>query len=81
MCTDWNYINVRDFTYLNDMWSSISKLTDDKIAVKIHELGEQLKKELELPIASFPLSADQSKFFKTVYHNPVRISKEVIDPE
>ena len=82
MCTDWDYINVRDFEYLNDLWKNTYEgLTVTQLETQIHITGTQLIKNLELPIAREPLNAEQSLFFKTVYLNPARISKAFIDIE
>ena len=82
MCTDWDYINVRDFTYLNNMWENEKDKGSD-LLFHIQKLGNDLINELEIPIDANPLLPDQSKFFKTVYKNPSRNSTEqfVIDPE
>ena len=82
MCTEWDYVQVRDFEYLNDLWkTSFAAIEDIK-----HETGTygiKLINELEIPIAETPLGAQQSKFFKEVYQNPSRNPKQqfVIDPE
>ena len=83
MCSDWDYVNVRDFEYLNSMWNeTYSKITEEMLPYEIMGLGETLKHELGIPIATDPLDEDQSKFFKTVYQNPSRSSKQqFIDPE
>ena len=84
MCTDWNYVQVRDFKYLNSLWDNeYSKITEDMLRYEIMGLGETLIHELDLPIGVTPLDAGQSKFFKTVYQNPSRNPAEqfVIDPE
>lgn len=82
MCTDWDYIHVRDFEYLNNLWDTeVSQLTDDDMVMKIYKLGKMIKNELDIPIALWSLNAEQSKFFKSVYQNPARISKAVIDLE
>ena len=84
MCSDWDYVNVRDFEYLNSMWNeTYIKITEEMLPYEIMGLGETLKHELGIPIATDPLDQDQSKFFKTVYQNPSRNSNEqfVIDPE
>ena len=84
MCTDWDYVNVRDFEYLNDIWKkNYSEIAEDKLAYEIMGLGETLKHELGVPIATDPLDAEQSKFFKLVYQNPSRNPQQqfVIDPE
>ena len=82
MCTDWDYVNVRDFQYLNNLWfTEYEKLSLTQVENQVHIIGTQLIKELNLPIAIEPLNSKQSKFFKTIYRNPDRISRAVIDPE
>ena len=82
MCTDWDYVNVRDFQYLNNLWESDYKnMTDTQVQMQIHLTGVEIIKNLDLPISREQLNSDQSKFFKSVYQNPARISKAVIDPE
>jgi len=71
MCTDWDFVNVRDFTWLNNYWENKDIADIDK---QTEDLGFQLKEELDLPIAVEPLDEDQSKFFKTVYINQERSS-------
>jgi hypothetical protein len=72
MCTDWDFVNVRDFEYLNEYWNN-KDISD--IDNQSKELGSKLIAELDLPIAENPLDANQSKFFKTVYTNPSRTAK------
>jgi len=84
MCTDWDFVNVRDFEYLNNMWEEVEpKVSMDGLQESIEEYGSKLINELEVPIARVPLDAEQSKFFKTVYQNPSRNAQQqfVIDPE
>jgi len=82
MVTDWDYVNVRDFEYLNNLWNNeYSKITEENLPYEIMGLGETLKYELRLPIATDPLDEDQSKFFKTVYNNPTRDLTKLIDIE
>ena len=82
MCTDWDYIQVRDFEYLNNLWEEEYAWVDDwQVGITAITSGEKLIKQLDLPIAEKPLDKEQSKFFKTVYVNPARISQVVIDPE
>ena len=82
MCTDWDFVNVRDFEYLNSMWQH-EKEKEDSLLIQIQALGNNLKDELNIPIDANPLLPDQSKFFKTVYQNPSRNPKQqyIIDPE
>ena len=83
MCTDWDYVNVRDFEYLNDFYNTeIAPISEEELPEKIQDIGEILKQELRVPIATDPLDKDQSKFFKLVYQNPSRNSnQQFIDPE
>lgn len=81
MCTDWNYVNVRDFTYLNDLWKVSFESIED-VGYEIEQYGSKLINELEIPIAESPLDSQQSKFFKTVYQNPARTAnQQFINPE
>ena len=72
MCTDWDFVNVRDFEYLNDYWKEKGDLVEEDIEYYTQELGDKLVNELDIPIAADPLDATQSVFFKSVYQNPVR---------
>ena len=72
MCSDWDYVNVRDFEYLNNLWN------EEFVDFQGHEVYDEscrytnlLVKELGIPIDD-PLTSNQSKFFKTVYLNPSR---------
>jgi len=71
MCTDWDYVQVRDFEYLNDLWKVSFESIED-VDLEIEEYGIKLINELDIPIAEQPLDAQQSKFFKAVYQHPSR---------
>ena len=71
MLSDWDYVNVRDFDWLNEFWHTTVK--DSNINNDIVSLGREIVNDLQLPISSVPLGHGQSKFFKTVYQNPARI--------
>jgi hypothetical protein len=71
MCTDWDYVQVRDFEYLNDLWKVSFESIED-VDYEIEEYGIKLINELDIPISEQPLSAQQSKFFKAVYQYPSR---------
>ena len=71
MCTDWDYVQVRDFKYLNDLWKVSFESIED-VDYEIEEYGIKLINELDIPIAEQPLDAQQSKFFKSVYQHPSR---------
>lgn len=80
MLSDWDYVNVRDFEYLNNLWETeVSQLV---LGVSLDEttedLGETIINQIGLPIAATPLNTQQSKFFKTVYQNPSRTGNNLI---
>lgn len=82
MCTDWNFINVRDFEYLNNYWNEIEpKVAMSGLEDSIEEYGIKLINELAIPIAESPLDAQQSEFFKTVYQNPARTTNTFMSRE
>jgi hypothetical protein len=81
MCTDWDYVNVRDFEYLNRLWD------DEFVDFEGHEVYDEacrytnlLVSELNIPIDE-PLAPGQSKFFKTIYQNPMRLQHGFIEKE
>ena len=76
MCTDWDYINVRDFEYLNNLWKKeYENISENNLHNNIEYVGKELIKYLEIPISKVPLENDQSVFFKKVYNNPTRLGK------
>jgi hypothetical protein len=72
MCTDWDYVQVRDFDYLNSLWKE-KNIAEENLHNQVIDLGKKLIIELDIPIAEEPLDAQQSKFFKEVYQIPTRI--------
>jgi len=84
MCTDWDFVNVRDFKWLTNYWNEeVSTMFDSEheILDESIELGKKIIKELELPIAEVPFDAQQSRFFKEVYRNPHRLTYNLIERE
>jgi len=73
MLTDWDYIQVRDFDVLNDMWGGRDQMPEDVLHNEIFTLGAELTNNLDLPISVQPLNEEQSAFFKTVYQGPQRV--------
>jgi len=73
MCTDWDYVNVRDFEYLNNLWKEeYSKIREEDLRYEIIGLGHTLREELDLNIPVDHYNTEQSKFFKSVYTPPER---------
>ena len=77
-CTDWDYLNVRDFKWLNEFWSTKeSKITLDMLRYEIMGIGETLKHELDINVDD-PFNDNQSMLFKTLYTNPPRMPNNFI---
>ena len=75
---EWDYVNVRDFDYLQSIWDTISKTDHD--AHRIAEnLGHELKSKLYLPISI--LDQEASEFFKMVHTDHTRISINALEKE
>jgi hypothetical protein len=72
MCTDWDYVNVSDFKWLNNYWNEKGNIIEEDVEHYIEELGNKLKNQLDLPIDSIPYNSGQSKFFKHIYKSPER---------
>jgi len=72
MCTDWDFVNVRDFEWLNSYWNNKNKLSETDVIHACYDLGLELKSKLDAPIDPEPFSSGQSKFFKQIYRSPAR---------
>ena len=66
-CTDWDYTQVRDFEYLNELFKEKHRNNPMEQIVMI---GDQLRLRLNMPMHFF--TPEQSKFFKEVWINPPR---------
>ena len=75
MLSDWDYVQVRDFEYLNQLWGGRDEMPADVLHDEIFNYGSDLINQLDCPIAIQPFTEEQSQFFKTVYQNPSRNSK------
>lgn len=77
-CTDWDYVNVRDFKWLNQYWDEHDSQTTTKmLPFEIMGIGETLKHELDMSIAD-PFTSEQSRLFKSLYTNPPRMKNTFI---
>jgi hypothetical protein len=74
-CTDWNYINVRDFDILKNIYNEnvISYETDtDSLIAEIKNLGEKINLNLGL---QWPyLDANQSKYTLDLYNETLNLA-------
>ena len=81
-CTDWDFVNVRDFEYLNKMWEDkYSKITEEMLPQEISRLGTLLNNELGIDIPIDPYLPSHSKFFKSMYIPPVRVVQDFLKSE
>jgi hypothetical protein len=69
--TDWDASAVQDFDNLDYLWERAVEGHDNPL-LYCQELGTELANSLALPIAASPLTAAQSRWFKTVFTNPIR---------
>jgi len=71
-CTDWDYVQVRDFEVLRDVYNaSVTPITNVEEEVK--ELGEKIKIELGL---DWPyLEPDQSKYILELYDETISLNE------
>lgn len=75
MCSDWNFAQIRDYDWMNyffqnNIKSKIKTSTD--LINELADLEDKLKKELHVHVVLY--DENQSKFFKSVYTNPPRVS-------
>ena len=74
--TDWDFINVRDFDYLNNYWNqTIETISKDNLLKEIEKLGNLIKEKIDIPIPITPLEPEASKFYKHTYQSPARLKK------
>lgn len=76
-CTDWDFLNVRDFKWLNNYWKNEVKHKEDDLLSEIEHLGSSLKINIGLDMAEV-FSTPQSKMFKSMYTNPARMKNNSI---
>ena len=73
-CTDWNYVDVRDFEYLRDLYNNKVKCfekDEDGLIESIKALGTQLHQEagFEYPY----LNKEHSKYFCNLYQETINL--------
>lgn len=76
MLSDWDYTNVRTFTYLNNLFDEIAPKKEKQLKTEISRLGKDLRDELEILTGPSYMDPDQSKFFKVLYTNPPRMNND-----
>ncbi len=75
-CTDWNYVDVRDFEILKNVYHDYAKPYEDSkdegLVEEIKSLGEKLKLELGF---DYPyLDSQQSKYTLNLYDETIRLT-------
>jgi len=74
MFTDWDFVNVRDFDYLNNYWNETTEtVSEDNLIEEIKKLGKLIKSYIDIPVPTVPLDAEASKFYKHTYQSPARL--------
>lgn len=93
MCTDWDFTNVRDFTYLNyDLWegevlpsflldtTTVDTETSESIMIEaIKQLGQEIEKDIKMDFAL--LEPRQSKFYKATAQHVPRVGTYVTESD
>lgn len=90
--TDWDYINVRDFEYLNDMWNEevspkFESFNSSYMCIKSGYCwdNDMLLKEIynlgdelrsHLVLDIAELDENASRFFRKIFINPARVDKD-----
>jgi hypothetical protein len=73
-CSDWNYVDVRDFELLRQLYNDcIIHLEQDEnnLIVSIKELGDKIKLELGLDWPDF--TPQQSKYMLDLYDETINL--------
>ena len=74
-CTDWDYVQVRDFEYLRTLYNDcITHLEEDepKLIDSIKEVGDKIK--IELGLNWVYLDAEQSKYTLDLYDETLNLN-------
>ena len=78
MCTDWDYVAVRNFSTLDMIFNQeFVHISEENLFDICCGYTYKLKTELGIPIDD-PLTPGQSKFFKNLYTNPPRLKHDAI---
>lgn len=78
-CSDWDYLNVRDFKWLNNFWEDHeSKFSQKDLIDNVVSLGLDLSKKLDIEMATY-FDSSQSHLFKSIYTSPPRMKNTFIE--
>ncbi len=74
-CTDWNYIEVRDFDILQGIWNQYGKpyqeVNGDGLVDEIKSLGDKLRYQLGFDYLDF--DKDESKYVADIYNETINL--------
>lgn len=76
-CTDWNYVEVRDFEILKNIWNQYGRryeeVKGEGLVNEIQNLGEKIKYQLGF---DWPwLEPDTSRYFYDLYNETINLTK------
>lgn len=76
-CTEWDYVEVRDFEILKDIWKQYGRpyeeANEEGLIEAVKDLGEKIKHELGF---NWPyLNADQSQYTLNLYQETIKLSQ------
>jgi hypothetical protein len=69
-CTDWNYVDVRDFEILKNIYNE--NVNHDSLEHDIQDLGEQIKRGMGFDYPN--LDAGQSKYTLDLYEETIKLT-------
>jgi hypothetical protein len=79
MLTDWDHSQVQSFDHLDHIWhEEVRDLADPQGYIR--DLGVELRNRLGMAIEPEPLTPAQSKWFKSVFHQPERVEPRRLRP-
>lgn len=72
-CTDWDYVQVRDFDYLTKLYDEIVPDAENDVVLEAKELGKKINMQLGL---KWPwLDAEQSKYTLNLYDESLALGQ------
>lgn len=70
-CTDWNYVNVRDFDELQKIYDE--NVNHEKIVSSIKDYGKKIKQNLGIHLGYF--DEDQSQYMVEIYDEAINLGQ------
>lgn len=76
-CTDWDYVNVRDFDELKKIYDE--NVNHDKILWSINQYGKEIKQSTGIHLAYF--DEDQSQYMFEIYDDAINLGRTYYSKE